>query len=182
MLEKLIAYHCGPALAGIKPANIASCLKSRIPDVHSQIKKLNLQLNPKGIFIDTMCECEKRVLVMVYRKKVLGKHLEASEMREFLSQYGYPENASTEEYIRLLKIRLTENEFPHEIGVFLGYPLHDIYGFINHSDTCLLTGDWKVYNDAEGAQKIFLRYKSCRNAIVKRMARGQTLTQIFCAV
>ena len=27
-----------------------------------------------------------------------------------------------------------------------GYPLHDIYGFINHKHQgCLLTGEWKVY-------------------------------------
>lgn len=182
MLENLLAYHCGPALAGIKPANIAACHKSRIPDVHNEIERLNAELNVKDIYIEVLCECDISVLVMVYRKKVLEKHLHNPEMNEFLSAFEYPNNATVAEYIDFLRGRLNDNSFPHEIGVFLGYPLHDIYGFINHRDDgCLLIGDWKVYEDAEGAKKLFSRYKACRKAILRRLTSGFTLAQIFCA-
>lgn len=182
MLENLIAFHCGPALAGIKPANLAVCHKSRIPDIHRQIRDLNRQLNSRDIYIDTLCECEKRVLVIVYRKKVLERHLNMPEMSKFLLSYGYPEGISVEEYIDILRSRLSYDSFPHEIGVFLGNPLHDICGYINHRDDgCILTGDWKVYDDAEGAKKLFSRYKACRKAIARRMELGCTLAEIFCA-
>lgn len=182
MLENLIAYHCGPALAGIKPANIASCSKIQFPDVYDDIEKINNQLNVKDIYAEIICECDKRALVMVYRKKVLEDHLKKKEMQRFLSEYGYMQDYNLKEYIAFLKTRLSMGEFPHEIGVFLGYPLHDIYGFINHRDEgCLLIGEWKVYDDAEYAKKMFLRYKACRNAIVKRLNNGCSLAQIFCA-
>lgn len=182
MLDNFIAYHCGPALAGIKPANIVSCQKSRIPEIHAELDTMNQQLNPKDIYLEILCECEKRVLVMVYRRKVLTAQLHRPEMQTFLRSYGYPENTTLTTYLSVLKERLQEDEFPHEIGVFLGYPLHDIHGFIHHpSEGCLLTGEWKVYQDAEGAEKLFVRYKACRNALLRRITKGLTLAQIFCA-
>ena len=52
MIEHIIAYHCGPALADIKPANIVSCHKEKIPDLHREIERLNRQLNGKDIYLD----------------------------------------------------------------------------------------------------------------------------------
>lgn len=182
MLERLIAHYCGPALAGIKPANIVSCDKRRMPHVHTQLECLRTELGDKGICIDILCQCEKRVLVMVYRESVLSAHLKKKEMADFLSGYGYGDLTTAAEYIEILKSRMKHDDFPHEIGVFLGYPLHDIQGFINHRDNgCLLIGEWKVYKDAESAEKLFRRYKVCRAAIVRRLERGHSLSRIFCA-
>ena len=37
-------------------------------------------------------------------------------------------------------------DFPHEIGVFLGYPLEDVVGFIRHRGKCFTCcGCWKSY-------------------------------------
>ncbi len=182
MLEKLIANHCAPALAGIKPANIAACLKDCIPDVHERLEKLNGELNCRDIYLEIICECDKRALIVVYRRKILEKQLSLDENREFLLNFGYPESGSVEGYIRFLKTRLCREEFPHEIGVFLGYPLQDITAFINHRDEgCLLIGEWKVYHNPEEARKLFGRFKACRNALLRRVSGGRTLAQIFCA-
>lgn len=182
MLENLLAYHCGPALAGIKPANIVACQKLRFSDLHSKIIKLNNELNKTNIYIEILCECESMMLLIVYRKNVLEKHLQCKENQNFLKTYGYSENMQIDQQLAKLKTRFRENGFPHEVGVFLGYPLHDIYGFINHRDDgCLFTGDWKVYQDVETAKKLFLRYKACKKAILKRITNGATLAQIFCA-
>ena len=104
------------------------------------------------------------------------------KIKHFLESSGYPKEFSVDGYINFLKLRLNESGFPHEIGAFLGYPLHDIHGFINHKkDGCLLTGEWKVYADEENAKKLFTRYRACRKAILKRIAKGITLAQLFCA-
>lgn len=182
MLEKLLAYHCAPAFAGIKPANIVSCQKSRTANIHDEIEKLNNELNHKDIYIKILCECEKRALIIVYRRRVLEEHLQARLNRAFLAQYGYPEEGKLADYLNVLSTRLDRESFPHEIGVFLGYPLHDIYCFINHRDEgCLLIGEWKVYHNAEEAKKLFCRFKACRKALVKRVSDGRSLAQIFCA-
>lgn len=181
MIEKMLANNCAPAFAGIKPSSIASCRKAHIPNIHGEIEKLNNQLNCKDIYIEIICECEKRVLVMVYRKRILKRHLQIYKNKEFLLQFGYTETGSISDYIACLKSRLQHGGFPHEIGVFLGYPLHDIYCFINHrNEGCLLCGEWKVYHNAEEAQKLFYRFKSCKKALAKRISEGRTLAQIFC--
>lgn len=182
MFEMLIANHCAPALAGIKPANIVTCGKSDFEDVHKEVKKMNKALNLRGIYSEILFESSKNVLVMVYRKNVLEKHLKNPLNNAFLSLYGYKNAEKLQEYINILKKRLQNESFPHEIGVFLGYPLHDIYCFIHHpKEGCLLVGDWKVYHNVEQANKVFCRFKACKRAVMKKVANGRTLAQIFCA-
>lgn len=182
MLESQIAHYCGPALAGIKSANLAAFYKSDFPDIKDEIKKLNMSLNKKNIFFECVCECEKRILLLVYRKDKLKCRLENPEINNFLKSYGYGNCKSCKDYITHLKKRLKNKDFPHEIGAFLGYPINDIYGFINgKNNKCLMVGEWKVYVDVEGAKLLFERYKACRNGIQKRINQGKTLAQIFCA-
>lgn len=182
MFELLIAKHCSPALAGIKPGNLISVGREQFPNLYNEIQRLNSQLNRKNIYLETLCECKKRVLIFVYRKKQLSEYLLKNDIHTLLKSYGYGECKSLEDYIAKLKSRLTTAEFPHEIGAFLGYPSHDIYGFINHKDSgCLLVGEWRVYKDAECAEYLFNRYRRCRNAVLRRIDQGKTLAQIFCA-
>lgn len=180
MLEQLLARHCGPALAGIKPGNIVSVSKTRYNDIENQISELNGQLNGKDIYVRILCSCERRALVLVYRRKVLTEYLSRPEISKLLEDFGYKRSASLEQKLKMLKSRLSEREFPHEIGAFLGYPAHDIYGFINHKDDgCLLTGEWKVYAEPEAAARMFRRYKLCRLALLKRVQSGLSLSRIF---
>lgn len=182
MFESLIARHCSPALAGIKPGNLISVSKKQFPDLANEIKRLNKQLNKNDIYLKILCECENRVLLFVYRSRQLCKYLLQNDIHALLASYGYGECKSVKQYILKLKSRLKMSEFPHEIGAFLGYPAHDIYGFINHKDSgCILVGEWRVYEDAEGAVHLFDKYKRCRNAVLRRIDQGKTLAQIFCA-
>ncbi len=182
MLEFLIANHCAPALAGIKPSNIVSCQKSDTALIRRELNILNKQLNTKDIYAEFVAESKDNVLIMVYRKKALENHLANSKNNAFLKRYGYAGSKNLSDYLERLKFRLAKEDFPHEIGVFLGYPLRDIHCFINHkNDGCILTGDWKVYHNAEEAKKIFARYKACKAAVSKKISDGKTLAQIFCA-
>ncbi len=180
MLEKIIAYHCAPALAGIKTANIVACYKDKTPNIQTEINRLNTEMNMKDIYFEILCECDKRALVMVYRKEKLRQYLQRDEVAVFLKSVGYPQEFSLKAYIDVLKKRLKNESFPHEIGAFLGYPLCDIYGFINH-EPCLFSGYWKVYHNEQKTRELFTRYRICRNAVLKRLTNGRTLAQIFCA-
>ena len=180
-MEKLIAYHCAPALAGIKPSNIVTCYKNKIEKLNEKIEKLNSELNKKDIYIEILCECEKKALVMVYRKKLLEKTLREDGVKSFLVSMGYPEKGSVAEYLEILKKNLKKEEFSHEIGAFLGYPMHDIYGFMYHrGEGCLLCGEWKVYENADAAEKLFHRFGTCRRALCEKVRSGKTLEQVFC--
>ena len=79
---------------------------------------------------------------------------------------------------------LGENEeFPHEIGLFLGYPPEDVLGFIdNKAGGCKCVGCWKVYGDVDEAQKTFAEYKKCTELYCAMFAKGRSIERLAVAV
>ena len=65
--EELIARHCGPALAGIKPANLVSVSKAKIDNIDEKMTALNAKLNRKDIYLETICECDKTAVIRRYK-------------------------------------------------------------------------------------------------------------------
>ncbi len=180
-LEETLACHCGETLAGIKPANLICCTKEAYPDIGAQLKVLNSQLNGKGIYFLVLCSCQKRDLVLVYRPKLLSQHLEDARVRRFLAQNGYPADRGLAQMLAFLQKRIQQQEqFPHEIGVFLGYPIEDIEGFVRHKgQNYQYSGYWKVYANVEDKKQMFARYTRCRKAILKRVHAGISIAQLF---
>ena len=64
-------------------------------------------------------------------------------------------------------------EFPHEIGVFLDYPLSDVIAFIENKGMHFRqVGYWKVYSNEAEALRIFALYTKCREVYLKCYRRG----------
>ena len=77
---------------------------------------------------------------------------------------------------RLSKRIAEESEFPHEIGIFLGYPTEDVEGFIaNKGDNFKLCGCWKVYGDEEKAKRLFINYDRCRSFLCNKLNEGSDI-------
>ncbi len=100
-----------------------------------------------------------------------------------LSELGY-DLSSCERRIAQLIERLSEDsEFPHEIGLFLGYPPEDVSGFIeNRACGCKCVGCWKVYGDREKAEKTFLRYKKCTRIYRDQWINGKSIKRLTVTV
>ncbi len=180
MLETTLARVCAPALAGIKPANLAAIDKRKYPDFREQLETLDRRLFRRGIRVEILCECQNKALVLVYRPQVLENALRTRAIADVLTQFGYDCTCPLERQLARLRERMTADEFPHEIGAFLGYPAEDILGFLSHRrDGVLLVGEWKVYANADKARKMFSRYAACRCAVIKRLESGKTLAEIF---
>lgn len=64
---------------------------------------MNNELNPNDIYIEILCECAERVLVIAYRRTILEKHLFLHGSRAFLSRYGYPKTGQLEACLAILK-------------------------------------------------------------------------------
>lgn len=171
--EFTIGRHCGITFAGLKAASLVS-IDSGEKGVLAHIAEKFIK---KGFCFVVLGGCQTKLLVYVYHLERLQQILFSREAIEFLRQCGY-EYSSVEEAIELLKKRMT-GEFPHEIGVFLGYPLSDVRGFIADPNGCIMCGLWKVYSNAEEATKTFERYKRCSACICRHMQRGRSLAQIF---
>lgn len=182
-MEMTVAYHCAPALAGIKPSNLVSFCGKKHPGLDSRLAAWNEQLNPAGIYFEKICNCKKRVLVLVYRRKKLEGLLADHGIRAELREAGYPVNEGLEAVIGHLKTRLSAGGgFPHEVGLFLGYPLEDVHGFMQSGGRDYkLNGYWKVYSDEEKAKELFYRYTKCRKAVCARMGMGMSIARLFAA-
>ena len=82
---------------------------------------------------------------------------------------------------RLIERIQVENEFPHEVGLFLGYPPADVEGFMYQREKYKLCGLWKVYDDVEGAQKQFDRLRHCTEVYLNCLNRGFPLERLAVA-
>ena len=61
------------------------------------------------------------------------------------------------------------SDFPHEVGLFLGYPVWDVKGFIEHKgQQYKLCGYWKVYDDVPGALCKFEEYDWIKKCALER--------------
>ncbi|MBQ8009993.1 MAG: DUF3793 family protein [Oscillospiraceae bacterium] len=173
-----LARHAAPTLLGIKCANLVSLSKSEFDvDVHS--KGFNSRAAVRGLQSRILCECKNRILLLVYREKLLSARLADPQAREMLTACGYPADGDLEVCLAVLSERIRKNgDFPHEIGIFLGYPLEDVVGFIeNHGENFKLCGCWKVYGCPENARRTFANYEKCRNFLCGKLNEGTDLYQ-----
>lgn len=161
MLEECIIKFCSPTLAKLKVGNIFS-LKQNDIDIDQEIRLLNVVLNPKGINVVCLKRNKSSFLIYVYRKTLLQLVLRQKEHKEFLTKFNY--SGSLNILITHLSSRLKNtNEFPHEIGVFLGYPLEDIKSYIkNKGKNELFVGYWKVYSNIDFALLEFRKFSKCK--------------------
>ena len=183
MSEELIIRHCSPTLAGIKTGNLFSCTFTTIEQLHTDIRALNRRLANKGLLIMLLRIKNDRALIYVYRPSKLKSDLSQKEVADILAEYGY--NADTpDNCVFHLRTRLNMvDDFPHEIGLFLGYPAEDVRGFIengSHNSKCV--GCWKVYGDVDKAKVLFAKYKKCTEIYVQKFSCGSTLDHLTVAI
>mgnify|MGYP002197944272 CR=1 FL=1 len=90
---------------------------------------------------------------------------------------GYPNKFSVEEALEILQVRYELYNCPHELGIFLGFPLEDVKDFMECKEKkCLLCGYWKVYNNTIEAKKIFDKYDEIKEYTIKNILKGNNNT------
>lgn len=127
----------------------------------------------KGVRVRLLKSGAHDALVYVYRPATLAKPLARKDVRAFLCKCGYA-GMSAEGCLSALshQVRFAE-EFSHEIGVFLDYPLEDVIGFIEHHGSGFLCrGCWKAYGNQEATQRRFALYRKRRDVYLKCYRRG----------
>ncbi len=167
--EKALIEHCSLTLSSLKTANLFSVkFKSEIA-LNADVSFWNEKFDGTGVKLQLLKTVKNFALLYVYRQDMLLNDMSDTKASNILSQYGY-ENSSLDASIKRLSQRLsTYEEFPHEIGLFLGYPPEDVEGFIcNRGKNCNLCKYWKVYGNENEALLKFAQYDKCK-AIYKRL-------------
>lgn len=192
MFEQELIEHCSPTLASIKAASLFTYTYKSLKELHVRVAYWNSKMKRKGITFDILSENVgvNKVLIYVYRRADLEKILNRDEISKFLLKQGYliddneiDGEVNCEKIILQLKKKFEKlNQFPHEIGIFLGYPIGDVKGFIeNHGCNCKCTGYWKVYCNEEEATKTFRKYKKCRDIYMNLWISGRSVMQLTVA-
>lgn len=176
--EKKLAYFTAPTLLGVKCASLVS-LSHKEFDIAAHAARFNQRAASGGLRMKVMCKCQNRSLVLLYRPQLLQKRLSQPEIQQFLQQHGYTATMDMAACLKVLSERIAaKQEFPHEIGVFLGYPLEDVVGFMEHrGENCKLCGCWKVYGNVEQAKRTFANYEKCRIFLCSKLNKGYDIYQ-----
>ena len=173
-LDKKLAFNSAPALLGIKCASLLS-LGAQWFEVSEYARQFNERVKSRGLKIRLLCECRNRVLLFVYNERLLKARLSDKRAQKLLCECGYDKSLTLEGHLDRLSKRIScGGDFPHEIGIFLGYPLEDVTGFIsNKGHNCKCTGTWKVYGDASSAKKAFSKFNKCSDVYNKLWTSGR---------
>ena len=174
-LERLLANHCAPVICRKKAANLIVAgqeFLGYLPEV----------LEGGGVSWVNLCGCGKCCHLLFYDRERLENYLNKERHGEFLKSYGYQERSLAGKLSRLAEryegYQKKEGKFPHEIGLFLEYPLEDIKGFIAHQGKdALESGYWKVYGDVDQARETFRLYDGLRQTLTSLVEAGISLRE-----
>jgi len=161
-----INYWTAPTQKGMKPSSLMSfSIKGR--NLFRLWEKYKHELS-EAVNLDffVLKETPERVLILFYNRAMLEKRVLSRKNKGFLIMMGYDESMTLDQSLQFLRMRF-ESMCPHEIGVFLGIPIEDVAGFIEHKgDNFLFCRYWKVYHNPERARNMFQRFDIAKMSVV----------------
>lgn len=179
-LSSLIAYHAAPTLLGIKPATLIC--------PHSAGRNLEQALNEcatclalsYGVKTAAFRNRAGALLILVYNPEQLQDCLAADDVKRLLTEAGYEADEARGTGLDALLERLAEkcagHDFPHEVGVFLGYPAEDVRDFIHcRGRNCRMKGIWKAYKNADAAKQRSDRFRQAKLRAAELLVGGADL-------
>ena len=118
------------------------------------------------------------IRIIFINKISLSNVLNNKKCLNFLKFIGYPSEYNIDNYINILINKLNSKDFPHEIGIFLGYPLKDVVGFMGYGNYKFCkTRYWRVYGDESISDKICNTFINDRSKM-KSLLENKSLSQL----
>ncbi|MDO4571214.1 MAG: DUF3793 family protein [Planctomycetia bacterium] len=150
-LLRFVLIRTAPVRVGIKPGELLRVKKClRASGCHGEIcvhqdEALRALALPYLTLRDTPIDS----LLLFYHAECMERLLDRHEVRQLLAPFGYPLAASAPlRFFERLEERFKEDTFPHEVGIFLGYPLKDVEGFLYRLPETHVSGArWRVFGE-----------------------------------
>lgn len=155
LLVKTAAVRCGE-----KPAEllrVPGCYKGisgLCPTFHQRLKNLDLPYR-------VLRSDDTGVLVLFYHPQCLEQTLRHQDVTTFLDTLGYPPATHVLTHLETL-VKRWQQAPAHEVGLFIGYPVTDVKGFMRAQRDCAISsiGDrWQVFGDLAHARRIMRRHR-----------------------
>ena len=173
-LTSFLALEGAEIIAGMKPGNLVNVANRLRPcgrnpyllwhdygsDVLAGTGLEGLVLRDRG----------DALLLYLYRPDLVQALLLRPPVATTLRDCGYPEPADLTRTLARLGERVAGEAFPHEIGIFLGYPLKDVLAFMGRIRLPFACqGPWKIYGKPEQSLELADRYRHCRCRMATRL-------------
>jgi hypothetical protein len=171
--------ECSEVLAGVKPANLIPLVNrsrscGRNLYLLWQRHQAELAARFPDLAIKVLQTGERALLLLCYNRTHLDRHLSHAGIRSLLHRAGYEKGMTAESLLGELRRRIgTSGSFPHEIGLFIGYPAKDVaafMGLVNLPFTC--QGPWKIYGNPEQSLGLAKQFRCCRQRMTDILATG----------
>ena len=178
-LRELVCLNA-PVITGLKPCGIISVSEREYFALSRLFSGGAISLLP--------LYSGRRVTFLFYREERLSEQLSDPELRAQLLELApsYGEFGPTLSALlrhfreRYLRYKRGEQGFPHELGLFLGYPAADVRGYLLHAGTgAKLCGYWKVYGDVRAALRTFQAYDVSVQSFFLMAGHGVPLEQLL---
>ena len=180
MSDAFLVEHCAPTFAGLKTGNLFRISYADIEVFREELRRLNGILKKKGLRAVPVRMTAEFALVYLYRPDFLKRDLGCEEAARLLTSLGYEPQSVNRSVAFLARMMREKEVFPHEVGLFLGYPPEDVLGFMKSSrEGVKCVGCWKVYGDEARARAAFWRFQRCREVFEENVQRGRKLEALI---
>lgn len=175
-IEMKLILECAPLLSGLRAANLINIERK-------QFRNLKTILKNTDISYYVLFNGGEKYTILLYRYRGMVRYLSRPETRKLLKRMGY-DSTEIYELLYMFSIKYKNfvngmDKFPHEMGVFLGYPIEDVEGFIeNDGKNFLCTGYWKVYKDAPAKTKLFQSFEQAKETMITLMFYGFNIIEV----
>ncbi len=176
-LAAFLALSSAEVLAGVKPANLVR-LSRRTRHCGRSLYQLWQKHSAELMHNCRMAICVLRedasgILLLMYDQKLLQQRLNGRCSSTFLRSLGYETPDDLAYCLHLLQQRFSAESMPHEIGVFLGYPLKDVAAFIGRNSLVVSVQRlWKIYGHRRRSEQLADIYQH-HHILIARQLREQ---------
>lgn len=174
-----LMFESAEVMAGVKPANLLSIVNRNRPCGRNlyqlwQDHNAELAMRFTNLSFKVLLTRSQSHLILSFNHDHLKSHLAHAGIRALLFKAGYDKNASMEELIKELSRRIRKQDsFPHEIGLFIGYPAKDVAAFMGLNKlpfTC--QGPWKIFGNPVKSLELVEQHRKCRKRMGDILAAG----------
>lgn len=174
-LNEQIAAQCAPLLAGLKPSNLLIIPKECTQDLQNVLQEARVSQY-------CLSEYDGKQVYLLYRVNELMVFLTRQDVQKLLLELGY-EGIGLHAILKKVSEKYTAHkqeraEFPHELGLLLGYPAVDVRGFMEHGGKDFLySGYWKVYGNVRETVSLFREFSRAKELVVRMVKNGCSIAE-----
>ncbi len=176
-IETQLALQCAPLISGLKISNLLIIRRDKLAE-------LMMILRSTSISSYVLRNSKEKIAILLFNEKKLTSYLKEERVVKLLGEMGYHGNSLydilpvfRERYKKYMSDKI---QFPHEMGVLLGYPIEDVEGFIRYNGrNSMLTGYWKVYENISAKEQLFRKFEIVKETMLQLIFFGVSIKDII---